>query len=163
MPNARIAVAAALFAVFAAAAVEAWGMAGLAGRYPQVLTTAALLLTALVAAGEVGSARRLAGTDGKPARPRQGTGGQRVMLLGFVACWLLYTAALQPLGFLVATGLAIAVSLRCLGLRRPVAVVLTAALFAAGMAVLLKTVLYVPVPAGPLDLALERLLFALRR
>lgn len=83
----------------------------------------------------------------------------RVVL--FIAIWTIYVIALAYLGFMVATWLALAASSLVIG-RFNVLQPLWIALFVLIMAVLLKIVLYVPVPQGWLDVQLEIFLYSLR-
>jgi hypothetical protein len=79
----------------------------------------------------------------------------------FALIWTLYVIALPRAGFIIATWVAITVSSLVIGrlsLLRP----LWIAIFVIVLAVLLKVVLYVPVPQGWLDIQLEVFLYSLR-
>lgn len=82
-------------------------------------------------------------------------------LAGFAAVWSAYVVALPQLGFMLATWLALTLSLALLSRLRWLTP-LWMALFVAVLALLMKVVLYVPVPQGFLDVRLDELLFRLR-
>ena len=79
----------------------------------------------------------------------------------FVAIWTIYVVALSTLGFMVATCLALVASSLVIG-RFSALQPVWLALFVIVLSVLLKVVLYVPVPQGWLDIQLEIFLYSLR-
>ncbi|MCF8482914.1 MAG: hypothetical protein K9H25_21015 [Rhodospirillum sp.] len=82
-------------------------------------------------------------------------------LAGFILLWIAYVALLDTAGFMLATWLALALSLALLGGRPTVRAALGTAVFVGVFAVLIKSVLYVPVPSGWLDDKLDFLLYSL--
>ena len=80
----------------------------------------------------------------------------------FAATWSGYVLTLPGAGFMVATWLALCLSLLAVRGRLRVAEVAATAAFTVTLAVLMKVVLYVPVPQGWLDLQLEILIYSLR-
>jgi Tripartite tricarboxylate transporter TctB family len=160
--NFRLGLAALVLGAVGVLAVEATSISGLAGTYPQLLVAAVIALTLVVAIEEARSTRLLADIDAELAGLWPDQPQVRLHLLVFVAAWLAYPALLSAAGFVGATSLVLAISLFASGLRRLGLNLGLAIGFSIALAVLLKTVLYVPMPLGPADLALERLLYSLR-
>jgi hypothetical protein len=73
-----------------------------------------------------------------------------------------YPFVIPAAGFIVATGITLSLSLVLLGMRRYLVIVLGVVLFTLALSVVMRLVIYVPMPAVGLDEALDRLLFALR-
>jgi putative tricarboxylic transport membrane protein len=112
-----------------------------AGFFPLL---AALTLTGLAAAQLVGDLRKAPSTEASveaAVSPR--------MALSVIAGLIAYTAALQWLGFLIATALLVGLILAVFGIRRPLAYVIAVALIAGGSYLLFDLALGLPLPAGP--------------
>lgn len=144
-----------LFILTAAMAWQALQIEGPAAAYPIVVTFAALFVSACYLAMQV--VRR--GADFAVANPFAVDGGGTWRLVGFIVIWLAYVAALPAIGFMLATWLALLLSLALLQGRIGIMAALYTAIFTLVLAVLIKIVLYVPVPQGWLDEALELLLY----
>lgn len=82
-------------------------------------------------------------------------------LAGFAVVWGGYVVALPKLGFILTTWIALTLSLALVARLRLLSPLWTA-LFVAVLALLMKVVLYVPVPQGFLDVQLDELLYRLR-
>lgn len=126
------------------------------GAYPLVATGGAALTCG---AYLLGRARR----GGWPVAG--GVAPQRRTLprvAAFAALWAAYVLALPPLGFILATWIALAASVALTRARLRSPDLLWTAAFVGTLAVLMKVVLYVPVPQGWLDERLELLIYSLR-
>jgi len=124
--------------------------------YPLVVTSGALIFSLSYAV-----MRAVNGWDEGPvpfSMPRSTL--PRVTV--FVLVWLAYVLLLPYGGFILATWLALLASLAIVRGRFGLVDAMSTALFASVLAVLMKTVLYVPVPQGWLDQSLEILLYRLR-
>ena len=131
---------------------------GQAALYPMIVTGGALgfaIAYTLRQAIRTGGAWRMQSSDEFPLRSLP-----RVML--FVGIWSLYVLALPRAGFIVATWIALCLSLLTVRGRLPVTDLAGTAVFTLTLAVLMKVVLYVPVPQGWLDVQLEILIYSLR-
>lgn len=146
----------ALLAVAAAgAAHDAPGLAS----YSVIVAAAALALTALAA---LPALLRPLPQGAKPAAGPLPAGRSLLRTGVFCFVWAGYAAALDQLGFVVASALALVASLWIvLGRFRPSASI-AAVIFVLAIAVLVTTVLYVPVPKGPVDYWIDEAIFALR-
>lgn len=82
-------------------------------------------------------------------------------LAGFAAVWAGYVVTLPKLGFILSTWVALTLSLALVA-RLRLLTPLWMALFVAVLALLMKVVLYVPVPQGFIDVLLDELLYRLR-
>lgn len=82
-----------------------------------------------------------------------------VRLLAFAALWTAYIVVLPYWGFMLSTWLALVLSLALVRGRPTVRGALGTALFVFVFAVLIKSVLYVPVPQGALDTQLDEVLY----
>ncbi len=132
---------------------------GPAATYPLVVSLCAfstvLLLTVLSL--RKGEAPAAAPADSAQRLTPMGWG----RLAAFILLWIAYVALLETIGFMVATWVALVVSLALLGGRPTLRAALGTAVFVAVFAVLIKSVLYVPVPTGWLDQQLDSLLYSL--
>lgn len=151
----------ALFAIFGVLAWQTTRLSGAAAAYPAYVLGVLAVLLLGIAAGEL-RRRGRPRLDPELAESLSGSARGRAALAAFVGTWVAYVLLLEAIGFLAATGLAIAASLALLGQRRVLPVVAGSIAFSLALAVLVKTVLYVPVPLGAPDLALERLIYSLR-
>ena len=131
---------------------------GSAGVYPLVVTGGALLFSLSY------TLQRAVRGWGEPVAdtpfhvPRQ----VAARVGAFVAVWLAYVMLLPHGGFILATWLALLVSLIIVRGRVTLLDAAATALFVVVLAVLMKIVLYVPVPQGWLDQSLETLLYRVR-
>ena len=130
--------------------------------YPLVLMGLVVVCTLVIAAKEIAGRSETAPLDPTFGKILSAPLPQRLRTLAFVATWLVYSAALTPTGFLVATTCAIAVSLWLLKVRSVLVGIATAAAFSAVLAVLFATVLYIPTPLGPLDRLLAQAIYAVQ-
>lgn len=130
--------------------------------YPAVLIVFVILCSLVIGVKDVVGRANTAPLDAKLAKILSATSRSRVRLTAFVATWLIYSALLSQIGFIVATTCAISVSLWLLGVRRTVVGILSAALFSVTFSILFATVLYIPTPAGPLDQLLTEAIYAIQ-
>lgn len=153
-----------LFFVFAGfLGVQALHLRGLVRDYPAALIAAVMLGMAAMAALEFATPSRQRALPAEVARLLELPRAARRRLLGFVVLWLAYPEVLSLWGFLVATSLALTLSLVLLGTRRIAAALAGSVLFSVALAVLFSTVFYIPTPAGAPDVALTRLIYTLSR
>lgn len=150
-----------LFALFGVLAWQATRLSGPAAAYPAYVLGAVVVLLLGIGAGEVRRRGKLR-LDPELAEFWSGPVRGRAALAGFMVTWMAYVLLLDALGFLGGTALAMTASLLLLGQRRPWRIAAGSIAFSLALAVLVKTVLYVPVPLAAPDLALERLIFSLR-
>lgn len=149
-----------LFLVLGAQAIH---IEGLTGHYPQALIVLAILFTVWVIVDEVRTT-----DDGERAYTAlaklwRGTPSQKRRFGVFVLAWIAYPLLLTLAGFLIATTVVLAISLLSGNARRPIVTVCVSALVSLIMAVLLTSFLYIPVPSGPVDQLLDRVLYVLWR
>lgn len=83
----------------------------------------------------------------------------RLEIAAFVAIWVGYVALLVPIGFFVATTVALSLSLWLLERYRPWLVVPSSALATLVIFLLFRRALYVGVPTGPVDDWLDTLIY----
>ena len=147
-----------LIALAGALAWEAVQIQGSAGVYPLVVTSGALLFSLAYTLQRAvrGWGQPLSDTPFSVPRPAA------LRVAAFVAVWLAYVVLLPHGGFILATWLALLASLTIVRGRVTLLDAAATALFVAVLAVLMKIVLYVPVPQGWLDQSLETLLYRLR-
>jgi hypothetical protein len=140
----------------------ALGIRGPAAVYPMIVLNTALVL--LLATGFAEGRRRapLGATDPELGALVSPAGGGLGACLAFAALWVTYPFVIPATGFIVATGITLSLSLVLLGMRRYLVIVLGVVLFTLALSVVMRLVIYVPMPAVGLDEALDRLLFALR-
>ena len=137
------------------------GIQGPAALYPRALLAGALVLVAITAWQE------LRGADGVRSDPElaalaAGPPGARSAFAAFVLVWLIHPFAMDAFGFILATAVAIVASCLALGFRRVPLVVGSAALFAILFSVLLKTVIYVPMPSAWPDRLVDQAIYRTR-
>lgn len=135
---------------------QALQLSGPASVYPLVVTSGALLFSLSY------TVMRVVGGFDDGASPFEIPRAAIARVAGFVAVWLAYVLLLPTGGFILTTWLALLVSLAIVRGRLGLVDALATALFVAVLAVLMKTVLYVPVPQGWLDESLETLIYRLR-
>lgn len=152
-PAARLA-AVVLAGGLAGFAALAFSLRGAAALYPQLVAGAAAALALAWAA----AAWRDAAVDAELAA--LAVAPPRLAL--FAAIWLAYPLALAAIGFLAASWAALALTALALGTRRPFAVAVALAPTVLAVALLLRLVVYVPLPAAWPEMQLDRLLFLLR-
>jgi len=130
-----------------------------AALYPRVLIGASFIL---LLGCTLASLRRGAG---KPANDRElalmasGPPAAAWRFMLFCAIWIAYPLAMNLLGFTAATTLALWASALLASRRRPWVVLLMLLAFSVAFAVLLKTVIYVPVPSAWPDLLIDAVLY----
>lgn len=131
---------------------------GSAGVYPVVVTGGALLFSLSYTLQRV-----VRGWDQPLADTPFSVPRQAALRVGaFVAVWFAYVVLLPHGGFILTTWLALLASLVIVRGRVTLLDAAATALFVVVLAVLMKIVLYVPVPQGWLDQSLETLLYRLR-
>lgn len=151
-----------LTGALAALAWQAAGIGGAAPGYPLVVTAAGVLFAMVwLAAG------LLTAPVEDPAGRGADLSGRAAWLfharaLAFLGVWAAYVATLETLGFIIGSWLALCLSLLVLGGRLRLRAVAGTAVFVAVLAVLLKSVLYVPVPQAWADVQLDVLLYRMR-
>jgi hypothetical protein len=134
---------------------QATMLSGQAALYPMIVTGGALIFSMAYTVHQA-----LAAGDAQPALEIPRKSLLRVVL--FVAIWSAYVLALPLAGFMIATWLALCVSLLVVRGALHFVDALATAAFTVTLAVLMKVVLYVPVPQGWLDVQLEILIYSLR-
>jgi hypothetical protein len=152
----RIAFCGLLIALSSVLLWQAVQIDGQAAVYPILVTGGAVLFSVVY------TVRQAILANGWPAEVPYAVPPSTVPRVAlFVAIWTIYVIALGYLGFMVATWLALVASSLAIGRFRALQP-LWIALFVLIMTVLLKIVLYVPVPQGWLDIQLEIFLYSLR-
>ncbi|HEX2017883.1 MAG TPA: tripartite tricarboxylate transporter TctB family protein [Aurantimonas sp.] len=149
----------ALLIVLAGALVwQAAQIGGSPGVYPLVVTSGALLFSLSYTLQ-----RAVRGWDQRLSQTPFSVPPQAALRVGvFVAVWLAYVVLLPYGGFIVTTAVALLASLAVVRGRVTLLDAAATALFVLVLAILMKIVLYVPVPQGWLDQSLETLLYRLR-
>ena len=143
-------------------ALQTPGIALSARVYPVVVIVLVTLCCLVIAAKEIAGRAATARLDAKLAQILSAPWRIRIRVLAFVATWLIYSAALSQVGFIVATSCAIAVSLWLLNIKRILLGIVTALLFSVTFSILFATVLYIPTPSGPLDQLLTEAIYAIQ-
>jgi len=159
--NFRIAWIAVLAAGIAILGADSVKLQGLSGIYPQCLIGLSLALLVSVVVKEARNSYRVEDYDRELAGLWRGAGSQLLRLGVFAVVWFAYPFLMSGAGFIVATTVAVAVSLWASGLRHPVRLFLASGVFSLVMAVLITSVLYIPVPSGPVDQLLDHVLYVL--
>jgi putative tricarboxylic transport membrane protein len=131
---------------------------GGAGSYPMVVTGAAVLLCLAYAARQALQGAEAWPDEAAPAIPAR----TLPRVAAFAAIWAAYVLALPVLGFILASWIALVASTPAVRARLGLGDILWTAVFVLVLAVLLKVVLYVPVPQGWLDERLDVLIYSLR-
>lgn len=133
-----------------------------AARYPQVLIAGALiaLTTALLTERRHAA---LSGGDTELASLAAGPAPERTAFGGFVLVWLAFPFIMGVLGFVLSTVIALVLSCLLLRIRRPALIIASSVVIAVAFAVLLRTVLYVPMPSGWLDQRIDQVIYQVRK
>lgn len=145
-----------LFAALSVVLWQAFQLEGGAAFYPRVVLSGAFLSAGLLLLSQV--AGSTSAQQRKAVRPREF--GQLARVTVFVLIWAGYVFLLFRLGFMVATWLALTSSLAVARARTSLTEMLAVAAFVLVFTVLIKFVLYVPMPQGWLDERLEILLYS---
>lgn len=153
----RVALCGLLIAASAFLLWHALQIRGGAAVYPVTITAGALLFSLVYAVVQM---RAVSGWPQPAPYSIPRTILPRVIL--FVAIWSLYVVALPTLGFIIATWMALVASYYTVARGPSLLTPIWIAIFIGILAVLLKLVLYVPVPQGWLDTQLEIFLYSLR-
>lgn len=159
--NFRVAWIFALLLLVGVLGVTSLHMKGLSGLYPQSLILLSLVLLIGVAVKEFSRRDESQERDRELASLWGGEGRQRARMFAFAVVWLLYPFAMASFGFIVTTTLAVALSLGIVGLRRPLLIILASLLFSIVIAILITSVLYIPVPGGPIDHGVDHVIYVL--
>ena len=149
-----------VLAMLLALGASSLSIVGPAALYPQLLIAGAL--AALLATEWLGL-RQPAPADGELAALGAGPAPARIGFGTFVLVWLAYPAVLFAFGFLLSTVIALVLSCLVLRIRRPAVIVGSSVVLSVLFAVLLRTVIYVPMPTGWLDRQVDQAIYALRR
>jgi putative tricarboxylic transport membrane protein len=115
-----------------------------AGFFPLIASLALVALAGVQLFGAIGSPSPPVppvAEESAPASPR--------MALSFIVSLVAYVAALQWLGFLIATALLVAVILAIFGMRRPLPYAIAVPVLAGGSYLLFDLALGLRLPAGP--------------
>lgn len=147
-----------LLALVALFAWQAFQLTGEPAVYPQIVVGLLSVFLLAYLAQEALAGRVGAGFLAE-VLPRGRAGILRQA--GFLGVWIGYVVVLPHLGFILATWAALTVSGKIAGARSLVRTALIAAVFTLVLAILLKTVLFVPLPRGFLDTRLDTLIFSL--
>lgn len=151
----RLAVCVALVAIMATILWQAIQITGSAATYPIAIAGSALLCSGLLLVSHAVDAPNRTG----PSESLRLSRLQLVRLIGFAAVWMVYVVLLPRLGFMLSTWMALSFSLAITRGRPSVSAIAGTAVFVLLFAVLIKIVLYVPMPQGWLDEQLELLLY----
>lgn len=147
-----------IFIVLAVLAVGSLSISEKAAAYPQALIAASFVLV-LVQLASVLPRRTESQTEApdaaSPPSVRAGT-----YLALFCLCWLLYPLLLVPFGFILATTLALFASISIFRIRRRWTALLGLFVFVVIFAVLLKTVIYIPVPEAWPDKIIDSIIYS---
>ncbi|MBA3584512.1 MAG: tripartite tricarboxylate transporter TctB family protein [Gemmatimonadetes bacterium] len=131
---------------------------GAAGVYPMAVTGAALFFCVVYTARQAVREGRAGRGEASYAIPAPSL----PQVAAFAAIWAGYVLAIPALGFILASWIALVASILAIRARIGLVDVLWPAAFVIALAVLLKVVLYVPVPQGWLDENLDILIYGLR-
>ena len=154
----RVAVCALFVGLSATLMWQALQIQGPAGVYPIVMTCGALVFSGAYLIQQV--VRSLASG---PQEISVAFSAATIVRAGvFAGIWTAYVMLLPYGGFVVTTWVALVACLGVLKGRVRIGDVLSTALFVLVLAVLMKTVLYVPVPQGWIDRTLDVLLYRMR-
>lgn len=151
----RLAVCVALIIALATILWQAIQITGSAAAYPIVIAGSALLCSGLLLISHVIGAPDSTGLSELPRLSRL----QFVRLLGFAAVWIAYVVLLPRLGFMLSTWISLSLSLAITRGKPSVSAIAGTAVFVLLFAVLIKIILYVPMPQGWLDEQLEIFLY----
>ena len=143
-------------------AVQTPAIAFSARVYPLVLIVSVTVCCLVIAAKEIAGRATTAKLDAKLAQILFSPAWLRIRVFAFLVVWLIYSALISQVGFIVATSCALAISLWLLGVRRIVLDIVTSVLFSLAFAILFATVLYIPTPSGPLDQLLTQAIYAIQ-
>jgi len=127
--------------------------------YPVIVTATTLALTVLAVMPI--ALRPL------PESPKSAESSSRLSIsllrtIAFCAVWISYAALLNTFGFILASSVAMIASLWIvLGRFRPLASA-AAVTFVLTLAILVTTILFVPVPKGPIDHWIDEAIFSLK-
>lgn len=130
--------------------------------YPVLLSATTFVLTALTVVPII--LRPL--PEGKvPTSSHPGSGrgarGHQLRIAAFCAVWILYAGLLNTMGFVLASSLAMIASLWIvMGRFKPIAS-LASVVFVLALAVLVTTILFVPVPKAQVDHLIDETIFTL--
>ncbi|MCA8906491.1 MAG: tripartite tricarboxylate transporter TctB family protein [Rhodospirillaceae bacterium] len=153
----RLVFAGILVAVLAAIVWQSTEIRGSAAIYPIVVSIGALVCSvAFLVARALAPAPQ---GDGGPAIGLRLPAGRALRLAAVAAVWLAYVVALPYAGFMVASWVALFVSLAITHGRPSLSGALGTAAFVLVFAILIKIVLYVPVPQAWPDQQLDILLY----
>lgn len=151
-----------LLAVLGLAVAGAVNDAPSVASYPVIVAAAAFVLTALAVLPTMlrpfpeGTAS-ISASFGSSWRSR----GYLLRTVAFCGVWIVYAALLNTFGFVLASSLAMIASLWIVqGLFRPLASLATV-IFVLALAVLVTTVLFVPVPKAQVDHWIDETIFTL--
>ncbi len=130
--------------------------------YPVLVTSATFALALLYSLPSLVARQASAGVraavDATNARERR---MQLLRSIGFCLVWTLYVVLLNRIGFVVASSLALIASIWImLGQFRPLAS-LSAVVFVLALAILVTTVLFVPVPKAKVDHWIDETIYTL--
>lgn len=138
-------------------AYESTGIKGAGAFYPISISVGALVGAVAFMASQWKMAGGPTETPGWLRLSRIGV----ARLVAFGGLWAGYVLGLPTLGFTLATWGALVLSLALLRGRPTVQAVAGTGLFVMAFVLLIKTVLYVPVPMGWLDTRIEEILYTL--
>ena len=158
----RLACLVLVFGLLLALGASSFAINASAAWYPQILITGALVALTIGLLQErrqpvpVGSDPELAALAAGPAPARTAFGG-------FVLVWLAFPFVMGVLGFVLSTVIALVLSCLLLRIRRPAVVIASSIVLAVAFAVLLRTVLYVPMPSGWLDQRIDQVIYRMQK
>jgi hypothetical protein len=151
----RLAVCVALVAAMATILWQAIQITSSAAAYPMSIAGSALLCSGLLLVSRFTGAPDHTGSSEIPRLSRL----QLVRLISFAAVWIAYVVLLPRLGFMLSSWMALSLSLAITRGRPGMSAIGGTAVFVLLFAVLIKVVLYVPMPQGWLDEQLEIVLY----
>ena len=153
-----IAMTALLLGSLAVLGIQSFSISGQAALYPQVLIGTGFVLL-LVSSMQSWRRRASVEPDAELASLGSGRPSTRILFILFCLIWVAYPLLMPYFGFTATTVLAFYGSSMLFGNRRRVASLLWVVVFAVVFAVLLKTVIYVPVPEAWPDRLINSIIY----
>lgn len=138
--------------------VASLSITGPSALYPQVLIGSAFILL-LICSGQHLRGHEVDQPDDELDALSAGSTPAKLRFALFCGIWLAYPLLLRPLGFTATTALTLYVSVLLFGVKRPLIAFLGTLGFAIVFAMLLKSVIYVPVPEAWADRLINSLMY----
>lgn len=147
-----------LLAALAILGIESIHISGSAALYPRVLIIASIALM-LICTVQTWRGRANIPEDPELASLHTGSTGIRLRFAGFCLVWVVYPVMMPLFGFTASSVVALYLSSLLFGNTRHVATLLWTTVFVIVFAILLKLVIYVPVPSAWPDRMIDSLIY----